>query len=325
MTDTKQTSVAPDAAKKRVHRSPNYPAINLETAINRARTIHQKEGRHPCAASVAMSHWGYKNPTSSNAQGSLSAVIKFGLLKNIGQGKGRQVQLTEEAIKILLDERPESLDRDKAIRSAALMPQIHKELWAKWGASLPSEPNMRTFLLMEKEFNSAIVDEFIKDYKATIAFAKLDKSEESGRLPLDSTPVMVGSFVQWNSNGVEQFAEPRMVRDVSEDGEWALLEGSETGVPMSELTTADPPKDKENPKPPESRGQRSQNPFMAKPREPDGLPPITFPLPNGNSLELRIKKPVTKKDWDRIVKLVELSEGSFVIEEPVGSLSIDDV
>jgi len=31
----------------------------------------------------------------------------------------------------------------------------------------------------------------------------------------------VGSYVQWESQGVLQFAEPKKIKGFSEDGEWA--------------------------------------------------------------------------------------------------------
>jgi hypothetical protein len=51
------------------------------------------------------------------------------------------------------------------------------------------------------------------------------------------TPV-VDDWVQWESQGVKQFPTPRRVRAVMEkDGEWwALVDGSDTGVPVKELT-----------------------------------------------------------------------------------------
>jgi hypothetical protein len=35
-------------------------------------------------------------------------------------------------------------------------------------------------------------------------------------------------------------------------------------------------------------------------------------LPNDNAIEIRLKKPVSKDDFERIKKLVELSEASLV-------------
>lgn len=46
----------------------------------------------------------------------------------------------------------------------------------------------------------------------------------------------VGDLVQWKSQGALQFKEPLRVRMVSEDGLWVAVEGSQTGIKMSEVT-----------------------------------------------------------------------------------------
>ena len=45
----------------------------------------------------------------------------------------------------------------------------------------------------------------------------------------------VGDFIQWESQGVLQMEKPMRVRLVSDDGQWVAVEGSETGIPMSEV------------------------------------------------------------------------------------------
>jgi hypothetical protein len=62
-----------------------------------------------------------------------------------------------------------------------------------------------------------------------------------------------------------------------------------------------------------SKGAPPVNPFYKPPAPPvpEG-PRIEFPLPNDNAIEIRLKKPVSQKDFERIKKLVELSEDSLV-------------
>jgi len=50
--------------------------------------------------------------------------------------------------------------------------------------------------------------------------------------------INVGDLVQWASDGVDQFDTPRRVRgmQVHDQQEWAFVEGSETRMPVSELT-----------------------------------------------------------------------------------------
>lgn len=54
--------------------------------------------------------------------------------------------------------------------------------------------------------------------------------------------VKVGDYVQWTSGGQERFPQPRKINAISEDGTFAQVFGSMTGVPTSELTVVDPPK-----------------------------------------------------------------------------------
>lgn len=59
--------------------------------------------------------------------------------------------------------------------------------------------------------------------------------------------VNIGDLVQWTSGGVDQFETPRRVRDIRRlHGEdWALVEGTKTGMPVSELTVVTPKADTE--------------------------------------------------------------------------------
>lgn len=55
---------------------------------------------------------------------------------------------------------------------------------------------------------------------------------------------VAGDLIQWESGGALQFETPHRVRWVSEDGAWLAVEGSDTGIPMSQVTVeqAAPPK-----------------------------------------------------------------------------------
>ena len=177
--------------------------------------------------------------------------------------------------------------------------------------------SLRQYLLFDREgnrFNESAVGPVIEEFQETVTFAKL--GADDGRQPADTSKngndhealnkeVQVGSFVQWTSQDVNQFQEPRKVTGV--DGDWAFVEGSETGLPMSELTVVDP---LVAPTPSKTLAAPPLNPNY-KPPAPTG-PRIEFPLPDDNSIEIRLRKPVSKKDFDRIKKLVELSEESLV-------------
>ena len=63
------------------------------------------EGKHESPVPVVLTLWGYTNHSSSTAQSAVSALIKFGLLKSQGESAECKVQLTDLALKILLDQR----------------------------------------------------------------------------------------------------------------------------------------------------------------------------------------------------------------------------
>lgn len=170
----------PQTKKRVVNRSPEYPAVGLEDAITRAKTLHGEEGFAYAPVAVAAGHWGYA-PGSGSGLRMIAALRHFGLLEETGSGKDRRVRLTQNAKAILLDPREGSAEKQAAIRQAALSPKIYKTLWAAWGPDLPSDENMKYDLQFKYEFNPASVDGFIKDFRATVAFANLGQGGDTSQ------------------------------------------------------------------------------------------------------------------------------------------------
>jgi hypothetical protein len=51
-----------------------------------------------------------------------------------------------------------------------------------------------------------------------------------------------GDYIQWTSNGKDMFTEPKRVSKVmtSEFGTYLMVDGSRTGIPLSEATKVSP-------------------------------------------------------------------------------------
>lgn len=161
------------AQRARSGRSPSYPGIPLEQAIKRAKIIYGHEKRNKAPVSVMMSHWGYANPTSGRASVTFAALKKFGLVADEGSGINRPAWLTDLAFEILhapLD------DKRAAIRRSALMPPIHRELWEQYGADLPSDHSLKWTLMDQRGFTPTGADEFIREFRETIAYAGLGET-----------------------------------------------------------------------------------------------------------------------------------------------------
>jgi hypothetical protein len=177
MTDTSAES-APETeetpTRRSMGRSPSFPAINLETAIRRARELHERERQYPTPVEKIVRYWGYKGMTGP-ASLSLAALKKFGLMADVGKGAERRGGLTNLAVEIIAN--PDAQARYAAIKRAALMPSAHRDLWERYGRSLPSDANLQRELVRQRGFTEGGAEDFIREYKQTIAFAQVEASD----------------------------------------------------------------------------------------------------------------------------------------------------
>lgn len=154
--------------KKAKQRSPSFPFIDLETAIERTKQFYDQEGKAAAPPTVAVRHWGYSAKSSGGKQ-TLAALKAFGLLRKV-EGK---VELTDRALHIVVAGSPRRLE---ALRQAALEPDQFRELWERYGTDSPSDDTLKHELVLEKSFNRNAVDDFLANYRATIGYAGLEKS-----------------------------------------------------------------------------------------------------------------------------------------------------
>ena len=166
-----------DSKTKRI-RSPKFPFIDLETAIVKADTFYQSEKRNSANISVALKSWNFEDKSSGGLQ-TISALKEFGLMEDSGSNKARSVKLTDRAFRIILDQRPDSEARGRLVAEAALLPKIHSTLWEHYQHELPSDSNLRHYLMFDYKppFNENSVDGFIQQFRTTLGYAKLISSD----------------------------------------------------------------------------------------------------------------------------------------------------
>jgi hypothetical protein len=237
--DTKQ----PEAARTGT-RGTSYPALSLQEAINRAQQFYNAEKRSAAPLSAAAEHWGY-TAKSSATRLAVAALIHYGLLEDFGSKDSRTIKLTNLALDILLDT-PESPKRLAALQKAARSPKIIADLLAQWPPdSLPSDSTLKYYLIREKGFNDDAVDGFIKDFRASVAFAKLNvpanNPVEPEEKPAPTVTPKVGDYVQWEVGGVLRLPEPKRITGIAETGDFVFIEGSLSGVPLKEVTVVQTP------------------------------------------------------------------------------------
>jgi hypothetical protein len=123
--------------------------------------------------------------------------------------------------------------------------------------------------------------------------------------------VALGSYVQWTSQGVDQFAAPKRVDSYADETrEWVFLEGEETAVSVTELTVVDIP-DADHLEVPVAKIPPKRTLVPASPPKKNG-PCISFPLTGSNVVEIRLDALISDKDFDRLKALLDLSKDSLV-------------
>ena len=183
---TNGTAISAAPAKTKRQRSPAYPAINLAEALQRAEVLRKEAGKNQIHVDGVLTVWGLK-PKSGGGMAILSALLKFGLLEDDGTGDTRRARLTPFALSILLDDRPDSIEKTSKLKQAALAPAIHRQLWDRYQGAIPGDVTLRVYLRRDRGFGDAAADDLIKEFRETIAYATLSSTDSISPTVEDKT------------------------------------------------------------------------------------------------------------------------------------------
>lgn len=222
-------------------RSPAYPSLSLSDAIAAVKKIEGPYRTSPVDRENGAKLIGYSS-LSGPANKALAALASFGLVERAGKG---MMKVTTRARTIL---HPQSeQERVAALLDAAMQPQLFKDIRERFpDVHVPPEDGVKTYLNREG-FNASAVGPAAKAFLETMRFIEERGATESHGTLADQAAesalpdeafggAAVGDLVQWESGGALQFETPRRVRWVSEDGAWLAVEGSDTGIPMDQVT-----------------------------------------------------------------------------------------
>jgi hypothetical protein len=182
----------PPLIKRRPDAGQRFPFVALGRAIERARELYKVANGYEVPIGTAVGAWGYAEK-SSGGQQTAAALKAFGLIEDVGGGDIRKVKLTDFAMRIIRDPRDISPDRDALIREAALKPTIHRDIIEKYAGMPPSDEALKAYLLMDRGLKDEAVPEFIREFAATMSFAKIAESgtiqdmREEGSPPASET------------------------------------------------------------------------------------------------------------------------------------------
>jgi hypothetical protein len=214
--------------KRTHHRSPAYPMLNLEEAIEKSRMIYNEDKRSFTSRAVIVKHLGYKDENSGIGNRELAALRQYGLLEE----RLGQFGISERAYAVLfLSENSE--ERRTQVSQAALAPTVFREIWTKYGADA-SDETLKDYLIHHKKFNPTSVVDVVKNYKATISFAKPtgvtytgeEESEQEHEDKMDATqtpdsPSILKSATPTPPLKVQRVTEPEgaIATPVGKDGD----------------------------------------------------------------------------------------------------------
>jgi len=153
-------------------RSPNYPGINLEAAIESVDVLYGRFGRGQFTANDAAEAWGYRGP-SGPVRVRLAALRQYGLLD--GQ-RGENPRLSRRALTFAL-RNPVSREYKDALQEAALSPTLFREI--RDVRPDASDGVLREYLVGDRNFTDDGAGRSIAVYRATMELADLDRGDAS--------------------------------------------------------------------------------------------------------------------------------------------------
>lgn len=225
-----------DQESRKKDRSPNFPFISLEVAIDRCRAFYEEERRGAAPVARAGKHWRYSASSSGLLQ-TIAALKSYGLMVDEGSGAERKLRLTEMALRILLDNRPESTERVELIKRAALSPSISAEVHSNWPDGLPSDDTLSHSLIFERSFAPPNANRAVRILKENQRFALLSHDDDlssSTNQSQDSSGYLVGEDMTQAPDS-EETASPRL-GGIQAIGHPPRVVVSKTPAPMGAFT-----------------------------------------------------------------------------------------
>lgn len=162
--------------EKRKHRSPSYPYLDLEEAINRLKLIYDKDKRAATTIGAILEHMGYSTGGKEGKSGSggraVSALRQYGLIEEAA-GK---YKVSDDGFRIL-HLPSDSQERLALIRQAAIKPPLFQKTLEQFQYDLPSDTTLKSHLILAEGFNPDSVSAFIRTLWKTKEFANLGVSD----------------------------------------------------------------------------------------------------------------------------------------------------
>ncbi len=219
-------------------RSPNYPAFSLEKAVLWTKQLYADAKRNlvPIDAVAKATGSAAERGVSGPARQKVATMRQYGLIELGGHGQYRISPIGFD----LAIHHPEDIEYELALKQAALAPAIFEELSSKY-SELPNDHILRIVLMKEKAFSEDGARKFLKAFRDTLAYSKLDQgSYDGGKQDSDFEPPAVEG--RPHTTGTQTPDARAMRKGLNQEGfsmayTWPLPNGTDVQVSFQQRPT----------------------------------------------------------------------------------------
>jgi hypothetical protein len=159
-------------------RSPNCPQITFAEAAAKGRLVYEKEHTHPAAKEVVAQSLGYSGMNGRSLT-LIAALRSYGIL----EGTGEAMRVSDDAVTYFEADAGE--ERTAALSRMLFHPPFFEQIRSEFGATLPSESNLKHYLI-KQGFLPKAAEDVIRVYRENILLVEntpkryIEKSEGGG-------------------------------------------------------------------------------------------------------------------------------------------------
>jgi hypothetical protein len=174
-----ECGILKETASMERSRSPNYPSIPLDQAVDLISKLHSKSRTNIIDRESAAKDMGYSGLTGRSLK-ILGALGQYDLVKASGKGSVRVTPVAVDILHGITDE-----DRKAALRHAGTAPKLFKSIVDRFTDGIPSENVIRSYLI-QQGYADAALGPAIKSFLETNRFLE-NAGANDGHGPSDES------------------------------------------------------------------------------------------------------------------------------------------